>query len=69
MKTSIGLNVVDKFAKIPNWMSKTSRKYYATHLLRQAIKNKDQNTVSLAVKILSKKSRSWKNRPIGGISK
>ena len=65
----VGLNVVDKFAKIPNWMSKTSRKYYATHLLRQAIKNKDQNTVSLAVKILSKKSRSWKNRPIGGISK
>ena len=27
----VGLNVVDKFAKIPNWMSKASRKYYATH--------------------------------------
>ncbi len=65
----VGLNVVDKFAKIPNWMSKASRKYYATHLLRQAIKNKDQNTISLAVKILSKKARSWKNRPIGGTSR
>ena len=65
----VGLNVVDKFAKIPNWMSKASRKYYATHLLRQAIKNKDQNTISLAVKILAKKARSWRNRPIGGISR
>ncbi len=65
----VGLNVVDKFAKIPNWMSKASRKYYATHLLRQAVKNKDQNTISLAVKILSKKARSWRNRPIGGITK
>ena len=65
----VGLNVVDKFAKIPNWMSKASRKYYATHLLRQAIKNKDQNTISLAVKILAKKARSWRNRPIGGITR
>tara|TARA_Y100001970_G_scaffold176924_1_gene215578 strand:+ start:487 stop:1797 length:1311 start_codon:yes stop_codon:yes gene_type:complete len=65
----VGLNVVDKFAKIPNWMSKASRKYYATHLLRQAIKNKDKNTISLAVKILAKKARSWRNRPIGGMSR
>ena len=65
----VGLNIVDKFAKIPNWMSKASRKYYATHLLRQAIKNKDQNTISLAVKILAKKARSWRNRPIGGLSR
>ncbi len=65
----VGLNVVDKFAKIPNWMSRASRKYYATHLLRQAIKNKDQNTISLAVKILSKKARSWRNRPVGGITR
>ena len=53
----VGLNVVDKFAKIPNWMSKASRKYYATHLLTQA------------VKILSKKVRSWKNRPLGGLAR
>ncbi|WP_440913361.1 DNA double-strand break repair nuclease NurA [Candidatus Pelagibacter sp.] len=65
----VGLNVVDKFAKIPNWMSKASRKYYATHLLKQAINSKDQNTISLAVKILSKKVRSWKNRPLGGLSR
>ena len=63
----VGLNVVDKFAKIPNWMSKASRKYYATHLLKQAIRSKDQNTISLAVKILSKKVRSWRNRPLGGL--
>ena len=50
-------------------MSKASRKYYATHLLRQAIKNKDKNTISLAVKILAKKARSWRNRPIGGMSR
>ena len=59
----IGLNVVDKFAKIPNWMGKASRNYYTTHLLKQAVKNKDQNTISLALKVLSKKSRSWANRP------
>ena len=63
----VGLNVVDKFAKIPNWMSKASRRYYATHLLKQALKSKDQNTISLAVKILSKKVRSWRNRPLGGM--
>jgi len=55
--------VVDKFAKIPNWMGKASRNYYTTHLLKQAVKNKDQNTISLALKVLSKKSRSWANRP------
>ena len=65
----VGLNVVDKFAKIPNWMSKASRRYYATHLLKQAIRGKDQNTISLAVKILSKKVRSWKNRPLGGLAR
>ena len=65
----VGLNVVDKFAKIPNWMSRASRNYYATHLLKQAINNKDQNTISLAVKILSKKARSWRNRPRKGAFK
>ena len=65
----VGLNVVDKFAKIPNWMSKASRRYYATHLLKQAIKSKDQNTISLAVKILSRKVRSWRNRPLGGMAR
>ena len=59
----IGLNVVDKFAKIPNWMGRAKRNYYTTHLLKQAVKNKDQNTISLALKVLSKKSRSWANRP------
>ena len=65
----VGLNIVDKFAKIPNWMSKASRRYYATHLLKQAIKSKDQNTISLAVKILSRKVRSWRNRPLGGMAR
>jgi hypothetical protein len=65
----VGLNIVDKFAKIPNWMSKASRRYYATHLLKQAIKSKDQNTISLAVKILSRKVRSWRNRPLGGMTR
>ena len=65
----VGLNVVDKFAKITNWMSKASRKYYATHLLKQAIRSKDHNTISLAVKILSKKVRSWRNRPLGGLAR
>ena len=59
----VGLSVVDKFAKIPNWMGKASRNYYTTHLLKQAVKNKDQNTISLALKVLSKKNRSWINRP------
>ena len=59
----IGLSVVDKFAKIPNWMGKASRNYFTTHLLKQAVKNKDQNTISLALKVLSKSNRSWINRP------
>ena len=59
----IGLSVVDKFAKIPNWMGKASRNYFTTHLLKQAVKNKDQNTISLALKVLSKSNRSWLNRP------
>ena len=59
----VGLNVVDRFVKISNWMSKASRNYFTTHLLKQAINNKDKNTVSLALKILSKKNRAWMNRP------
>ena len=58
-----GLAVVDRFVKISNFMSKASRNYRSTHLLKQAINNKDQNTVSLALKILSKKNRAWINRP------
>ena len=59
----IGLNVVDRFVKISNWMSKASRNYFTTHLLKKAINNKDKNTVSLALKVLSKKNRAWMNRP------
>jgi len=59
----VGLNVVDKFAKIPNWMGKASRNYYTTHLLKQDVKNKEQKTIALALKVLSKKNRSWINRP------
>ena len=36
---------------------------------KQAVKSKDQNTISLAVKILSKKVRSWRNRPLGGMAR
>ena len=63
----IGLDVVDKFAKIPNWLSKASRNYHTSYLLKKAIAKRDKNTISLAVKILSKKNRGWSNRPARGL--
>ena len=56
-----------KFAKIPNWLSKASRNYHTSYLLKKAIAKRDQNTISLAVKILSKKNRGWSNRPVRGL--
>ena len=61
-----GLNVADKFIKIHNWMSRASRNCYTSHHLRKAISNKDQNTISVAVKLLSKRARNWSNRPRTG---
>ena len=60
------LNIVDRFSKIPIYMSRASRNCYASHLLKRAIESKDQNTISFAVKILSQKARSWINRPVNG---
>ena len=59
----VGLSVVDKFAKIPNWMGKASRNYYTTYFLKEAIKQKNPNTISVALKVLSKSNRSWLTRP------
>ena len=38
----IGLDVVDKFAKIPNWLSKASRNYHTSYLLKKAIAKRDK---------------------------
>jgi len=62
----VGLDVVDKFARIPKWLGKASRTCYATFRLKEALKGSDQSTISAAVKILSKKGRTWRNRPMAG---
>ena len=47
--------------------SKASRNYHTSYLLKKAIAKRDKNTISLAVKILSKKNRGWSNRPARGL--
>ena len=50
-------------------MSRGSRIGHTSHHLRKAIANKDQNTISVAVKLLSKRARSWPNRPRTGLGR
>jgi hypothetical protein len=59
----VGLDIVDKFAKVPNWMSQGIRKQHAVALLRNAMKSGEPKTIEFAKKVLTARGRDWLFRP------
>lgn len=59
----VGLDIVDKFAKVPAWMSKGIRGQHATTLVMKALETGDQETINYAKRILAAKGRDWMFRP------
>ena len=59
----VGLHVVDRFVKIPQWMKKASKNYWSTHALKNVMNNQKVGPNSLVLKYISNKNRTWANRP------
>jgi hypothetical protein len=59
----VGLDIVDKYAKVPNWMSRSVTAAHATALLKKAIRSGDPKIISFAKRVLSTKGRDWLFRP------
>jgi hypothetical protein len=59
----VGLDIADKFAKVPNWMSKNIRKEHATALLRNALQSGEPKVIDFAKKVLTARGRDWLFRP------
>ena len=62
----VGLDIVDKAARIPSWLGKTAKGYYLKYYLKIALDGNDKNTITSALKSISHGGRSWQNRPKAG---
>ena len=62
----VGLDIVDKAAKIPSWLGRTAKGYYLKYYLKIALDSNDKNTITSALKSISHGGRSWQNRPRAG---
>jgi hypothetical protein len=59
----VGLDVVDRFAKVPAWLSRRVKGQHQVVLLRRAIETGDPRTVAFAKRVLAAKGRDWLFRP------
>lgn len=59
----VGLDIVDKYAKVPEWMSRGVRSRHKAVLLRKAIETGDPRVLTFAKRILAAKGRDWLFRP------
>jgi len=58
-----GLDIVDKFAKVPNWMSRPINSTMAVQLLKNAIDNGNPRIIEAAKRMLCGTKRDWLFRP------
>jgi len=58
-----GLDIVDKFAKVPNWMSRPINSTMAVQLLKRAIENGNPKIIEAAKRLLCGTKRDWLFRP------
>ena len=58
-----GLDIVDKFAKVPNWMSRPINSTMAVQLLKSAIDNGNPKIIEAAKRMLCGTKRDWLFRP------
>ncbi|MFO1089825.1 MAG: DNA double-strand break repair nuclease NurA [Hyphomicrobiales bacterium] len=59
----VGLDIVDKYAKIPSWMSRGVRGQYQVVLLKKAIESGDPRAVEFAKRVVAARGRDWWFRP------
>lgn len=59
----VALDIVDKFAKVPSWLSKEIGAGHKAVLLRKAFETDDRRLQEYAIKMLSVSSRDWFFRP------
>jgi hypothetical protein len=59
----VGLDIVDKYARIPNWMSRPVNTFTAVRALRAALDSKDDRLFDGLRRLLCGSSREWLFRP------
>lgn len=59
----VGLDIVDKFAKVPEWMSRSVRGQHQVILLQKALASGDPRALTFAKRVLAAKGRDWFFRP------
>lgn len=59
----VGLDIVDKFAKVPSWMSRGVKGQHQVVLIRRALESGDPRVVTFAKRVLAAKGRDWLFRP------
>lgn len=59
----VGLDIVDKFAKVPAWMSRGVKGQHQVVLIRKALESGDPRAIAFAKRVLAAKSRDWLFRP------
>ncbi|HYD23781.1 MAG TPA: DNA double-strand break repair nuclease NurA [Croceibacterium sp.] len=59
----VGLDIVDKYAKVPEWMSRGIRGQHQIVLLKKALASGDPRALTFAKRVLASKGRDWFFRP------
>jgi hypothetical protein len=59
----VGLDIVDKFAKVPAWMSRSVKGQHQIVLLQKAIATGDPAAITFAKRVLAARGRDWFFRP------
>lgn len=59
----VGLDIADKFAKVPEWMSRSVRRQHQVVLLQKAIATGDPSVITFAKRVLAARGRDWFFRP------
>lgn len=59
----VGLDIVDKFAKVPEWMSRGIKGQHQVILLQKALASGNPRALTFAKRVLAAKGRDWFFRP------
>jgi hypothetical protein len=59
----VGLDIVDRFAKVPAWLTRGVKGQHQVVLLQKAMETGDARTIAFAKRVLAAKGRDWLFRP------
>ncbi len=62
----VGLDIVDKFARIPNWMSRPVNTHTAVQVMKRALEEEDTKLFDSLRRMLCGSTREWLLRPGAG---